>query len=427
MTAVLALSIGSRVDHYGAIAGVAAILGLGVLAVLYAAQAREVKRLREWAGRSPERDAELQQRVVAEAQRRTVAPPVVVPQPAVRTQPATPAGAAVSGGAAAAAPAMQLPGPATPAGVPAAIAATAAAGAAATAAGAPSPARPPVQGTPPPAPATGAPAVPVVAGVAATAATTAAAAAAAKPGGPAPAAPAGATSPPAAAGVTAAAVTKPPAAAGVATTPPPPPATPAAQPTMIVPPAPAVPDRPRAAAAPLRTTAREATATPPADRTRRNLAVVVFGGVAIIAIAVLLITQVFNGDSTGTKAKPNKVVAPGATTTTAGSQGSSSLPPIDRTATTVSVLNGTAVQGLARGASTKLVTRGYTEGIVKTNVDQQVPSTTVYYARGANRQARDVARILGLDAGVVKSMVPAIQAAGGTATVVVVVGLDQAQ
>ncbi len=179
-----------------------------------------------------------------------------------------------------------------------------------------------------------------------------------------------------------------------------------------------------AAAAPLRTTAREAAASAPPEHTHRNLAVVILGGVAIAAIAVLLITQVFNGSDSSTP-KPNRVIAPGQTTTS--DTADAGLPPIDRAATRVSVLNGTAVQGLARGASTKVIERGYTEGIVKTNVDQQVPTTAVYYVKGSNRQARDIARILGLDAAVVKPIIPAIQAAGGDAPVVVVVGLDQAQ
>ena len=47
------LSIGHSVTQIGAIAGYAAILGLGVLSLLYFAQAREFTRLREWAGRAP--------------------------------------------------------------------------------------------------------------------------------------------------------------------------------------------------------------------------------------------------------------------------------------------------------------------------------------------------------------------------------------
>ncbi|MBK5230467.1 MAG: hypothetical protein JJE27_04760, partial [Thermoleophilia bacterium] len=48
--------------NVGAIAGVASIVGLAVLAMLYFSQARDVRRLREWAGREPERAVEVEQR-----------------------------------------------------------------------------------------------------------------------------------------------------------------------------------------------------------------------------------------------------------------------------------------------------------------------------------------------------------------------------
>jgi hypothetical protein len=43
----------------GAFAGLAAFLGLAVLCLLFFAQARDLRRLREWAGAAPERDAAL--------------------------------------------------------------------------------------------------------------------------------------------------------------------------------------------------------------------------------------------------------------------------------------------------------------------------------------------------------------------------------
>ena len=43
------------VQEIGAVAGWAAIVGLAVLSGLYVSHARDVKRLREWAGRAPER------------------------------------------------------------------------------------------------------------------------------------------------------------------------------------------------------------------------------------------------------------------------------------------------------------------------------------------------------------------------------------
>ncbi|MDQ3849781.1 MAG: hypothetical protein M3296_04090, partial [Actinomycetota bacterium] len=73
---VPAVSLTAELERFGSYAGLAAIVGLGVLVLLYFAQAREVKRLREWAGRAPERAAEIEQRVAADAQRRVVAQPV---------------------------------------------------------------------------------------------------------------------------------------------------------------------------------------------------------------------------------------------------------------------------------------------------------------------------------------------------------------
>ena len=46
------------IKEIGAIAGIGAFVGLSVLTMLYFSQARDVRRLREWAGRAPEREAE---------------------------------------------------------------------------------------------------------------------------------------------------------------------------------------------------------------------------------------------------------------------------------------------------------------------------------------------------------------------------------
>ena len=57
---VLALNVGHLVEKIGSYAGFASVIGLGVLAALYFSQARDVRRLRDWAGRAPERTAEVQ-------------------------------------------------------------------------------------------------------------------------------------------------------------------------------------------------------------------------------------------------------------------------------------------------------------------------------------------------------------------------------
>src|SRR4029079_1538340 len=46
------------IQEVGSYAGFAAVVGLAVLALLYFSQARDVRRLREWAGRAPERTGE---------------------------------------------------------------------------------------------------------------------------------------------------------------------------------------------------------------------------------------------------------------------------------------------------------------------------------------------------------------------------------
>src|SRR5688500_15096100 len=95
-TLTAAFSLSEQIEKYGAYAGLASVVGLAVLSLLYFAQVSEVKRLRDSAGRAPERDAEVEERVAAAAQRRVVAQP----------KPATPAG-----GAPAAKPAVPAPPP----------------------------------------------------------------------------------------------------------------------------------------------------------------------------------------------------------------------------------------------------------------------------------------------------------------------------
>ena len=105
------------IQEIGSYAGLAAIPGLAILSALLFSQARDVRRLREWAGRAPERAAAQQaqpSRVVAKpaAQPGTQ----VAPQP-VRTGAAAAAasGSSSSGGTATAAP-PRTGAPPTPGG-----------------------------------------------------------------------------------------------------------------------------------------------------------------------------------------------------------------------------------------------------------------------------------------------------------------------
>jgi hypothetical protein len=187
-------------------------------------------------------------------------------------------------------------------------------------------------------------------------------------------------------------------------------------------------------------TTRARAAGPPPDResegrsaSRTTLAVL--GGVVAVAIvAVLLITQVFGGNSG--PAKPNSVGRAPATSHKSGSgSGSGSKATgtragaVDRAKVTVAVLNGTTVVGLARSASDKLQRAGFKGGTVTNDTTNQTRSATaVFYTPGNKAAALEVAKAIkvGRDA-----VLPIDQStrvlAGNDAQVVVSVGQDQAQ
>ena len=83
MVHLLAFSLQDQVEKYGAYIGIAAFFGLAVLSILYFAQARELRRLRDWAGRAPERAQEVEARAVAQAEaaRRVQSLPQRTPPP----------------------------------------------------------------------------------------------------------------------------------------------------------------------------------------------------------------------------------------------------------------------------------------------------------------------------------------------------------
>ncbi|HEX5376680.1 MAG TPA: LytR C-terminal domain-containing protein [Solirubrobacterales bacterium] len=58
------------IEQIGAFAGLAAFLGLAVLAMLAFSQGRDLRRLREWAGSAPERDSERKETTSAVAAKR---------------------------------------------------------------------------------------------------------------------------------------------------------------------------------------------------------------------------------------------------------------------------------------------------------------------------------------------------------------------
>ena len=442
MTAALAaFSLQDKIEHYGAYAGIAAVFGLGVLSLLYFAQAREVKRLREWAGRAPERAAELEARVTADAQRRVAPAPPVAARP---TAPATPAG-------------QQAGPPPTPGVAAPATAAAAAAGATAATVAKPGTAAPQNgtgSGAAVPAPGTeakpgedekdgeakdgeakdgakdGEAKKPEEAGAEP-------AAGEPKPFGPQPKPAEPGAKPPvpaataaagAAGAVAAAAAASPSAAAGTPgaapATPPPGAATPAARPAPLRAPTPS-------ASLPPRTPAGARTRTDAGDgRSRGRLAAIVGAVVGVIAVLAVAGILIFGGGGDEPAPKPNTVAQPTTDTAANGSSTPSKAPAkLNRKAVPLAVLNGTTVTGLARGAADKLTAKGYNEPNVVTNdtTNQRRPATQVFYEAKARAAAFDVAKVLGVPTSQVKPMDANARALADRAQVAVFVGGDKAQ
>jgi hypothetical protein len=424
MDPVFALSISGPLTDIGAVAGLVAIPGLAVLSLLYFAQAREVKRLREWAGRAPERAQELQDRVAEQAGRTGTIPP----QPARRVvaQPAAQPGAGRPAGSTPATPAAAPS--AKPAGVPAQ-----------PGAGQQPAAKPGAQPAPAGAPA--ASANPATAGAATTAKPEAKPASPGvkpdgKPATPPAATPGGGTPKPASPAVpaagTAAAAARGNASGGTA---PPaterPPARPAAAPGGES----AAAARPPARRAqPLRSS-RQSASPPAAARTprggirgrlgRRGAAIV--SGVLLVLVigALVIVTQ---GGGGGSKAKPQaqNTLGPASQTTKPRTKPKSTAPSVQRGGTTVAVLNGTTTPGLAATVSDQLSRGGFKRGNVTNAADQQQSTTAVLYAPGYKGAADEIAQLLKLKS--VQPIDAGTQAiAGSDAHIVVMVGTDRTQ
>jgi hypothetical protein len=419
MPAILALSLSSKIEQYGAYAGFASVIGLAVLSLLYFAQAREVKRLREWAGRAPERAAELQERVAADAQRRVVAQPIAQARPAA-TVPVTAAAQQTGAGAAAGSPAV--PGAPQPAGVPAAAAPAApATAAAATAAGAIAAGSQPTTVQPAAAPATngdgkGSAGVPPVHG---------SPGAPAAPGVPVVPGPTPPREQPVAPGAAAAATAGGAVGAGLGATQIARPGQPLRAPSAVGPQTAAS----RRGGAGAGGAAPFPSEDPERSPARTTLAIV--GAVAVaLVLVVLFVTQVIGGGGSQTASTPrtNTIAPTPSGSTTAGGSTTPSVAAVKPANVTVAVLNGTTVPGLARGVGTRIESAGFKLGNVTNAADQARAATLVEYAPGKNAEAQAVARRIGVGADAIRAMDSGTRViAGQDAAVVVTVGSDQNQ
>ncbi|HMS61264.1 MAG TPA: LytR C-terminal domain-containing protein [Solirubrobacteraceae bacterium] len=173
---------------------------------------------------------------------------------------------------------------------------------------------------------------------------------------------------------------------------------------------------------------RDAPRQPAEQGSHRGLLAVVLGGIAIAAVAVLLITQVFSGDDTPTTTRPNSVGTP-TTPADTGGGGTAAKPQPARGTTRVAVFNGTTVTGLARAAADKLTAAGYknVSPVTTDTTNQSRATTVVYWQSGSRREGVDVAKLIGVGKTALQPMDQNARVLGGGAPVVVIVGADQAQ
>jgi hypothetical protein len=401
-----AVALGDKIETFGAYFGYAAVIGLGVLSLLYFAQAKEVKRLREWAGRAPERDADLVQRAQSDVSRRVVAQPIVTqPGAVVPAGPQTPAAqqaeAARKAAAAAVMQKFQPGGGAAAAGTPVVappgqLARPGGLGVQPAGASQTSPA--PGAGTATP----GAPAAP---------------GAPSAPGAPTTVGPSpGPALPPSAATAGAVAAARQAAIAGRS----PASSTNGDAHDPLNPPISPLPDVPSRQP-------REVTLTSDREegRSGSRVGLIVGGAFTVIVIAVAIVLLLSAGGDTPPKDNTlgNATPPPAATKPPPAPSASA----VDRRATKIVVLNGTFQTGLAASVASKIEDKGFTILSKPTNADQQVATTTVSYASGHKPGALLVAKIVGVSADAVKPAdANASVAAGPDADVVVIIGADVA-
>jgi LytR cell envelope-related transcriptional attenuator len=449
----LALHIPHVVEQAGSIAGFAAVLGPAILSALYFSQARDLRRLREWAGRAPERAAEGQPaatvpgRVVAVPQRPAPgAPgqPVQGPAPArpAAAGAATPAngekaaeGEAAKDGAEAEKPAAAAASngdsapavtaadgvktsqgegdeakaedgkPAAKPGMPAPASAAAAAGTGTKSVTAPADAGAPASG----------PNAPGAAGVAAGGA--AAGAAAASGSTAAPPKPGGPQAP----GQGDAAGPKAPAPGGAG------PGAPQRPPGSVLPPRtgtlPPVRRLPSSNVGPNPAQTGVIGSAPQKKKRNPVYVVLAVAGVLVLgAAAAIGVPALVNGskdDNSSTTTAKKK-----ATSTTSSKAKAAPTAP-DKI--TVAVLNGTTIPGLAAQVGDRVDAEGFTLGTVS-NASQtqgQRANSVAMYATGHKRDAEQVAKQLGI--GSVTRIDSGSQQIAGDASVVVIVGTDKTQ
>lgn len=397
MTALpLALSLSSSFTQVGALAAFAALVGIAVMSLLFFSQARELKRLREWADAEPERAAEREQRLSAAVALRIQRATAEVARPVARAASAAPPATKVAKEVPAfallpAAPAIVGTGKATPEPTPAE-----------------EPRAEPAVQTPEPVSVAAENHVeeraPVLAAVAA-----------------APAE----------------------AATGVETPrAPSPPRSPAAEPVRR--------GAPEAPPAPRRTPSRERTpgSPPPRRRTRNgpppgppflreearrgSRAPLLLVGAAVVAVVVVLVVVLGSGGSSPSANKGARANLTSSSTTTSQARHTSSTatqpseassPATNPAETRVVVLNATETEGLAHRLSGDLQQSGYALAEPLSGKPSAHSTSVVQYTTGHRTDAEHVAQTLEISQ--VQPLEASVGALATGATVIVIAGQDK--
>jgi hypothetical protein len=159
----------------------------------------------------------------------------------------------------------------------------------------------------------------------------------------------------------------------------------------------------------------------------------IVGGLVIVVVAVVLLTSGGGGKSSNQTATGGQGATKTSSTTTSAHKSKqasshhseSSVAAVSPAETTVVVLNGTNVTGLARSLSDDLQQSGYLRA---TALEGTPPgahaATSVEYASGHKAEAQSVAKALEITH--VQSMETGVSSLAGAATVVVIAGEDKA-
>jgi hypothetical protein len=183
---------------------------------------------------------------------------------------------------------------------------------------------------------------------------------------------------------------------------------------------------------------RTDTKVPPsrAGRSTARPTILILGGVIAVVVVVAIVLVLSSGgggkssvqsSTAGQSSGQGTATATHHThhTQTSPNHGESSAAAASPASTTVAVLNGTSINGLAHSLSKDLQQSGYTQANALNGTPPgSHPTTVIEYSSGHHAEAQGVASALSVTQ--VQPMETAVSSLVGTATVVVIAGEDKA-